>query len=138
MKTGIQISSLKPFIQTEADFRAACGKIAVLGCKTVQLQWLGREIPPETVARILRETGLTSVSIQDFYGLVLEDFEYYVNLNTATGGIWLTVSRIPDRCKSPEGLDVFAQELTDLRDRLAPLGRRIWDLLRMPWKEEKS
>ena len=125
MKTGIQISSLKPLIQTEADFRAACGKIAALGCETVQLQWLGREIPPETVARILRETGLNSVSIQDFYGLVLEDFEYYVNLNAATGGRWFTVSRIPEDCKSPEGLEEFIRQLRELQRRLDSRNQKL-------------
>ena len=58
MKTGIQISSLKPLIQTEETLRETCGKIAALGCGTVQLQWLGREIPADTVAEILRENGM--------------------------------------------------------------------------------
>lgn len=125
MRTGIQISSLKILIQTPEGLRSACEKIAALGCGTVQLQWLGRDIPPETVARILRETGLRSVSVQDFYQLMAEDFEYYVNLNTATGGRWFTVSRIPEDCKSPEGLEVFIRRLRLLQSRLDRHGQKL-------------
>lgn len=125
MKTGIQISSLKNLIQTEEAFRIACEKIAALGCDTVQLQWLGRDILPEAAARILRETGLNSVSIQDFYGLVREDFEYYVNLNAVTGGRWFTVSRIPEDCKSREGLGEFIRQLRHLQGCLDAYGQKL-------------
>lgn len=125
MKTGIQISSLKPLIQTEETLRETCGKIAALGCGTVQLQWLGREIPVDTVAEILRENGMGSLGIQDFYGRVLEDFEYYVNLNAATGGCWFTVSRIPEDCKSPLGLAEFIRQLRHMQQRLDEFGQKL-------------
>ena len=125
MKTGIQVSSLKPLLLTPEQVRDACGKMAALGCQDVQLQWIDPAVAVSEIAAALREHGILSVSVQDFYQLVQENAEYYVNLNAATGGTWLTISRIPDRCKSPEGLDVFARELQQLQDQLTPLGQRV-------------
>ena len=67
----------------------------------------------------------TSVSVQDFYEVIRQDPDYYIDLNTATGGTWLCVSRIPDRLKSPEGLDSYIVELRQLQDRLTPLGQKV-------------
>ena len=125
MKTGIQISSLKPLLKTPEEVTLAFEKMAALGCRYGQLQWIDPAVPVDHIAAVMRSNSMESLGTQDFYVSVMENLEYYVNLNAATGGIWLTVSRIPDRCKSPEGLDVFAQELTDLRDRLEPLGQRV-------------
>ena len=115
MKTGIQISSLKPLLKTPEEVTLAFEKMAALGCRYGQLQWIDPAVPIDHIAAVMRTNAMESLGTQDFYVSVMENLEYYVNLNAATGGIWLTVSRIPDRCKSPEGLDVFAQELTDLR-----------------------
>lgn len=125
MKTGIQLSSLKPLLQTPAQVREAFEKIAARGCRYTQLQWIDPAVPIPEIAGALQAHSVNSVSVQDFYTLVLENLEYYVNLNAATGGIWLTVSRIPDRCKSPAGLEHFARELTQLQNRLASLGQRV-------------
>jgi sugar phosphate isomerase/epimerase len=125
MKTGIQVSSVKPLLKTTEQVRDSFGKMADLGCRYVQLQWIDPAVPVESLAGALKESGMQSVSVQDFYDLVSENLEYYVNLNAATGGTWLTVSRIPERCKSREGLDVFAAELTELSRYLEPLGQRI-------------
>lgn len=114
MKIGIQISSLKPMLQTLGDLRTTCEKLAALGCDTVQLQWLNRELPAKEVAGILAETGITSVSVQDYYTEIRGNLEYYVNLNRETRGLWLCPSRILDSCKTPEGLDLYAAELKQL------------------------
>ena len=125
MKTGIQISSLKPLLKTPEEVTAAFAKMAALGCRYGQLQWIDPAVPIDHIATVMRSNAMESLGTQDFYVSVMENLEYYVNLNAATGGIWLTVSRIPERCKSPEGLDVFAQELTDLQEQLTPLGQRV-------------
>lgn len=82
-------------------------------------------MPVSAIAASLKASGMESVSVQDFYPLVAENFDYYVRLNAATGGTWLCVSRIPEHLKSPEGLDVFVQELRDMQKKLDPLGQNI-------------
>lgn len=125
MKTGIQVSSLKPLLRTPGQVTAAFAKMAALGCRCVQLQWIDPAVPPEDIALALAENSIRSVSVQDFYETVLEDFRYYVNLNALTGGKWLCVSRIPKRLKSPEGLDAFVSELRAMQEKLDPFGQTL-------------
>lgn len=125
MNIGIQVSSLKPLLRTAEEVRNAFVKMKELGCTVVQLQWIDPSVPVEDIARILEETGIRSVSVQDFYDLIRKDPDYYIRLNAATGGTWLCVSRIPEQLKSPAGLDAYIAELRSLQMTLAPLGQKV-------------
>lgn len=125
MKIGIQVSSLKPLLLTEAQVGEAFRRMRGLGCHTLQLQWIDPAVPIGFLSQALKESGMESVSVQDFYETVLDQFEYYTGLNAATGGKWLCVSRIPDRFKSPDGLDGFIRELRAMQSRLDPLGQKL-------------
>lgn len=125
MEMGIQVSSLKPLLVTAEQVRQAFAGIASLGCRYVQLQWIDPEVPIGDIADALEQAGLSSVGVQDFYERVAEDLLYYVNLNRATGGVWVAVSRIPHRCKSRAGLKDFVLELKQLQETLAPLGQKL-------------
>lgn len=125
MENGIQVSSLKPLLMTAEQVRTAFSKMKALGCKTVQLQWIDPSVPVDVIAQVLKENSITSVSVQDFYNLVQENPDYYIRLNAATGGTWLCVSRIPERLKSPEGLDAYIAELQAMQDQLTPLGQKL-------------
>ena len=125
MENGIQVSSLKPLLMTAEQVRTAFSKMKALGCKTVQLQWIDPSVPVDVIAQVLKENSITSVSVQDFYDLILEKTDDYIRLNAATGGTWLCVSRIPERLKSPEGLDAYIAELQAMQDRLTPMGQKL-------------
>ena len=125
MVNGIQVSSLKPLLLTTEQVRTAFAQMKAIGCDTVQLQWIDPSVSAEAIASALAENGIRSVSVQDFYDTVLTDLEYYVRLNAVTEGTWLCVSRIPERLKSPSGLDVYIEELRTLQARLTPLGQKI-------------
>lgn len=125
MENGIQVSSLKPLLLTEDQVQDAFAKMRAMGCRTVQLQWIAPSIPAEFIARTLQENGIVSVSVQDFYETVEKNISYYTELNAATGGTWLCVSRIPQGLKSRSGLDVFIQELRALQQKLDPLGQKL-------------
>ena len=86
MKTGIQVSSLKPLLKTPEQVRQAFANMAALGCRYVQLQWIDPAVSLEDIRDALEQNGLISVSVQDFYQYVCENLEYYVNLNAITGG----------------------------------------------------
>lgn len=125
MRSGIQISSLKPLLLNEAQVQAAFSKVAGLGCQVVQLQWIDPSVSPEYIAQALSEAGIASVSVQDFYETVLNDVSYYVRLNDLTGGKWLCVSRIPERLKSRDGLDAFVSELRAMQSKLDDHGQNL-------------
>ena len=125
MKIGIQISSLKPLLLTAQQVDLAFSKMQELGCHVVQTQWVDFSVPVDNIAASARNHGIGSVSVQDFYDTVVEKFDYYTGLNSATGGTWLCVSRIPERLKYPEGLDLYIDELRTMQDRLTPLGQKV-------------
>ena len=125
MELGIQVSSLKPLLNTPEQVDQVFARMAQMGCRWVQLQWIDPAVSPEDIAAALNRHGLRSVSVQDFYTSIRETLEYYVNSNQRTGGRWLCVSRIPEECKSPQGLAEFARELEALNDKLSPLGQQV-------------
>lgn len=125
MQSGIQVSSLKPLLKNEAQVREAFGKMKALGSDVVQLQWIDPSVPAAVIAEAMAKSGVKSVSVQDFYDLVRQDLDYYVNLNALTGGKWLCVSRIPERLKSREGLDEYVSELRRMQEKLDPCGQKL-------------
>lgn len=146
MRIGVQVSSLKPLLTDTAGVNAAFEKIARMGISTVQLQWIDRAVPPGVIGALAEKWGLQSVSVQDFFTAVRDDWDYYEELNRLTGGTWLCVSRIPGEYRTPEGLEAYARELTRMQERLEARGQRLcfhpvrddvalvpWLTARLPW-----
>lgn len=104
MRTGIQVSSLKPLLTTAQQVRTAFERLAGMGCSYVQLQWIDRAVPVEAIAHSIKETGLHAVSVQDFYTSVRENTAYYIRLNQLTGGQWCCISRVPEDMRTPSGM----------------------------------
>jgi len=125
MTPGVQISSLKPMLTTEEEVLAAFKAVRAMGCTTVQLQWIDPSVPVDFIAQSLRSAGLVSVSVQDFYEIIRENKQYYIDLNRQTGGAWMCVSRIPDRLKSRSGLDRYIEELRAFQSELSQYGQRL-------------
>ena len=125
MIAGIQVSSLRPLLKTPGQVSEAFSRFAGMGCKVVQLQWIDPDVSPEYIAQALQDTGLTSVSVQDFYTEVMADLEYYTELCTLTGSEWLCVSRIPEGYKTASGIVAYARELDRLADKIAPMGLKL-------------
>jgi len=125
MKTGIQVSSLKPVLTTEAEVKTAFEKMKEMGCEWVQLQWIDPAVSIDFIAQCLKETGIRSVSVQDFYEVIRQNKQYYIDLNAKTGGTWMCVSRVPDRLKTREGLDDYVAELRAFQQELDAYGQKL-------------
>lgn len=125
MISGIQVSSLRPLLKTPQQVSETFSRFARMGCKTVQLQWIDPDIPPEHIAQALRDTGLNSVSVQDFYTEVAANPDYYTKLCTLTGSEWMCVSRVPEPYKNAPGIVAYARELSRLADTVAPMGLKL-------------
>lgn len=125
MKTGIQISSLKPLLTSPQEVRASFEKVRKTGCEYVQLQWIDPVVPVEEIAKAVCDTGLCSVSVQDFYETVCVNPAYYIRLNQLTGGEWCCISRIPERFRSREGLSACVREFRALSDQLKEYHQRL-------------
>lgn len=125
MKPGIQVSSFKPVLMNEQQVTYAFQQMLTMGCRYVQLQWIDRSVSIRHIARCLEETGIKSVSVQDFYEVIRQDPEYYIQLNRQTGGTWMCISRIPERLKNRQGLDDYVAELRQFQQELDGYGQRL-------------
>ena len=125
MKTGIQVSSFRPVLTTEAEVKTAFEKMSAMGCRYVQLQWIDPRVSIACIASVLKETGMETLSVQDFFVEVEKNRGYYTQLNGAAGGTWICVSRIPPEYRSREGLDGYIQELRAMNRELENLGQKL-------------
>ena len=120
---GIQVSSLKAYLRTPEEVRSTFARLSAMGCRMVQLQWIDFSVSPQCIAQALRETGLYSVSTQDYYDVVMERMDYFLQLNDLCGSTHICVSGIPERYRSAEGCAAYARELTALSRRLQAQGK---------------
>ena len=125
MITAIQLSSLKPFMQNEADIRTTLARVAQIGYTHAQLQWHTKDVPVSAVADALRASGITAVSLQDYTHAVMEDPEYYLRLADACAFTDITVSGIPAEELTPEGICRFAERIAPFHRRLMAEGRTL-------------
>ncbi len=121
MIPGIQLSTFRPLLAASDQVADVLCRIASLGCRAVQLQGIDPAVPIPDIVEALRQTGIRAVSVQEIYAVFQRNRDYYVRLNQAVGGTWLTVSRIPENAD----LGRFAQELKTLAAELSGLHQRL-------------
>ncbi len=127
LRAGIQVSSVKAYLQTAEDVRKSFLKFGEMGYTRAQLQWIGKDVPAAVIAEALKESGMESWGIQDYYEEILADMDYYLGLCEATGGRYLCVSGIPAVYKENgtvtlEGLRRMADDLNHLVEDLSHRG----------------
>lgn len=122
-KLGIQISSLREYLQTPEDVLASFSKVSEIGYKTIQIQWINPEIPMDFIHDALKETRLECIGTQDHYDVVISHLDEVIEINDLLGGSYITVSGIPDRYHSYEGCLEFAKELNKLSEFLETKGK---------------
>lgn len=125
LTAGIQLSSLKAYLQTPRQMEETFEKVRGMGYRIVQVQWIHPDIPPECVAAALRRTGLVSVSTQDYYAQVRANLSDTLRLHELCGSRNICVSGIPEPLLTEEGCLVFAGELTDFAASMGAAGRVV-------------
>ena len=122
MIPGIQLSTFRPLLTNADQVADVLRKIAALGCRTVQLQGIDPAVPIPDIVEALRQAGIRAVSVQEIYAVFQQNRDYYLRLNQAVGGDWLTVSRIPegaDLGRFAKDLKALAADLSSLQQKLA-------------------
>ncbi len=125
MITGIQLSSIKAYMQTESDARNSLARLAEMGYRAAQLQWHTKDVPAAALADALRQNGMYAVSVQDYTHVVLDDPDYYLRLADACAFSDITISGIPAEELSPDGIQRFAERVAPLHRRLRAEGRTL-------------
>jgi sugar phosphate isomerase/epimerase len=122
-RLGIQISSVREYLQTPEDVLASFRKVSEIGYKTIQIQWINPEIPTEFIHDALKETRLECIGTQDYYDVVVSHLDEVIEINNLWGGSYITVSGIPERYQSYEGCLEFTKELNKLSEFLETKGK---------------
>lgn len=122
-QAGIQISSVRAYLQTPADVLASFRKVSAIGYRVIQIQWIAPSVPAEFIRAALVETGLTCAGTQDYYEVVTAQLDEVIAINDLWGSGNICVSGIPERCRSEEGCLAFATELNALSQRLEKQGK---------------
>jgi len=92
MKIGIQISSVKKYLQTPADVLESFRKCARIGYKYIQIQWIAPSVPNEAIRDALLESGLECVGTQESFREVYQNIDKYIAMNQMWGGRYVCTS----------------------------------------------
>ena len=125
MRFGLQVSSLKKYMQTEADVASSMAKIAEMGYTDLQLQWIGEDVPYEFIAEQLKKYNFRCWGTQDYYDVVCARMDKELYAGKLYGSEYICVSGIPERYCSFDGVNVMSHELNGLAARLAASGYKL-------------
>ena len=122
-KAGIQISSVREYLQTPEDVLASFRKVSEIGYRIIQIQWISPAVPMDFIRDALKETNLQCVGTQDYYEVVVPHMDEVIEMNDLWGGTYICVSGIPEQYKSYAGCFEFAKELNRLSESLEKRGK---------------
>jgi sugar phosphate isomerase/epimerase len=125
MRVGIQISSVREYLQNEHDVLKSFQKISRIGCKDVQIQWISPDVSPKYIKSSLNETNLNCVGIQDYYDEIVPKLNEIIKMNELWSGKNICVSRIPERYHSYEGCMQLANDINKLIERIEDSGQTL-------------
>ena len=91
-KIGVQISSVKIYLQTPGDVLESFLKCAKIGYGYIQIQWIAPGIPHEAIRDALLESGLECVGTQESYREVFPNVKKYIKMNQMWGGKYVCTS----------------------------------------------
>lgn len=123
--TGFQVSSVKPYLTTPQGVLESFHKLADIGYRTVQVQWVDPSVPDEWVAEALRRSGLRCVSAQDRFETVQAHWDRWLCAMDLWEAETLCVSGIPDALRSAEGAAAFAKTLRNMAAVLEARGKKL-------------
>ena len=122
-KVGIQISSVRKYLQTPEDVLASFRKVSEIGYRIIQIQWISPDVPMEFIHDALKETKLTCVGTQDYYDVVVSQWDEVIAMNDLWGSTNICVSGIPEPYQSYEGCLAFTKELNKRAASLQEKGK---------------
>lgn len=100
-------------------------KLAAIGYRAVQVQWVDPNVPDAAVAQALAEAGLHCLSVQDRFEAVEANLARFMSACTLWGGNSICVSGIPEAWRTRAGLGSFAAALAKMADQLRKHGLTI-------------
>ena len=113
MEVGIQISSVRKYLENEQDVLSSFKKVSKIGYKYIQIQWISPDVSYEFVKSALAEANLKCVGTQDYYDEVMPNLNNVLKMNELWSGDNICVSRAPDRYHTLDGCIQLASEINE-------------------------
>ncbi len=124
-RVGIQISSVKKYLQTPEDVRSSFLKVGAIGYRVIQIQWVSPAVPDAVIRDALEEASLECVGTQDYTHEVLPRLDAVIAQNRLWGGKYVCISGIPEAQMNPEGCAAFGRELTETAKKVRDAGMAL-------------
>ena len=123
MKTGVQISSVRQYLNNERNVKKSFERVKKIGYDEIQIQWVSPAVSSEYIKSVLDETEMNCIGTQDYYDEVAPKLDDIIKINELWGGQYICVSRIPERYHSLGGCISLALEINKLLERTENAGK---------------
>lgn len=120
-KLGVQLYTVRDFMQTEEDVRETFRKLKALGYD--QAQTAGCAIPYEVFGQLAKEEGIEIVGTHDNFQLMCDDFDAALKNHQALNTMYMGVG-ILNKHTAAE-YEEFVKKANIVGEKLAPYGGRF-------------
>ncbi len=124
MMLGAQTYTVRSYTQNERDFREAMRRIAAIGYTCVQLSAIGN-VPVEAQRDICGEFGLKIALTHTSPERMLADPQGVIRDHEILGCENIGIGMMPDRYRTAEWIDRFAQDFTGPAKMMRDAGKRL-------------
>ena len=118
MKVGLQVSSLKMFLQTPQGVLETFKKIKAIGYNYIQIQWINDDVPMESIKESLDAAGLICTGAQESFANVFDYTETFIEKNKLWQGKYICASLTvpsakPELLEAAERLNTISKKLNE-------------------------
>ena len=124
MKLGVNLYSVRKFLQNEEDTRRTFAKLREIGYEVVQLSGAA-PMPAETVRKISRESGLPIVCTYSPLDRILHDTDALIREHRVFGCPVIGLGYLPGEYRSTEALRGLLEALREPVKKIEAAGMRF-------------
>jgi len=124
MEIGAQLYTVRAYCQNEKDLGRTLKRIADMGYRFVQLSAIG-PIAPVRVKALCEDNGLRIVLTHNPESDFLSDPDRLIEKHRIYGCRYVGLGAMPERYRSPEWLDAFAEDFGPVAEKLRSAGMKL-------------
>ena len=115
-KIGVQLYTIRKYMETAEDIKNSFAKLKELGYDEVQTA--GCKIPYEDFGKYAKEAGITIVGTHDSFDMMLNDLEQSIKNHKALGTTNMGIGGALSRMKTEEDVIEFIKAANKIADRI--------------------
>ena len=121
--TGVQLFTLRDYIQTVPDFDNTLQRLQNMGVKDIQISAIGQDIPSDEIARIVKKYDMHVCVTHQSYDRLCNDLPAVIDLHKKIGCDAVGLGYWPDACReSVDQAKAFVENLVSIAKKLSAHG----------------